>query len=123
MTIKSIKTEQDYQDALIRLDVLKDAGFGTPEGDELDILAELVDLYEERAFPIDPPTPVDAILFRLDQMGYKPAAFGKLIGSPSHASEVLNFKRRLSMSMAQKLHKEWQIPADVLLQRYDLVDR
>jgi len=120
MSIKPIRTRKDYKAALSRIDGLMNAKFGTPEGDELDILSELVNLYEERAFPIDPPNPVEAILFRLEQMHLKKVAFGKLIGSPSHASEVLNFKRRLSMSMAQKLHQEWHIPADVLLQPDEL---
>ena len=123
MTIKPIKTEADYNDAINRLEQLMTAQVNTPEGDELDILAELVNLYEERHFPIDLPNPIDAILFRIEQMGLGRVAFGELIGSRSHASEVLNFKRRLSMPMAQKLHNEWHIPANVLLQPYELVER
>jgi len=120
MTIKPIRTSEDHKIALKRIEQLMSAEEGSNEGDELDILSELVNLYEERAFPIAPPTPVDAILFRLEQMQVNKSAFGKLIGSKSHASEVLNFKRRLSMSMAQKLHIHWHIPADVLLQPYEL---
>ncbi len=123
MTLKPIRTKIEQKSALKRMDGLMGAKPGTEEGDELDILAELVTLYEQRTFPIDPPNPVAAILFRLDQMHLKKGAFGELIGSRSHASEVLNFKRRLSMSIAQKLHKEWRLPADVLLQTYELTER
>ena len=115
-TPKLIKTEQDYQGALDRIDEIFTAKPGTPDGDELELLSTLVELYEEKAFPIGLPTPVEAIKFRMEQQGLKPKDLISSIGSASKVSEVLSGKRSLSLSMIRKLVNELGIPAEVLLQ-------
>jgi HTH-type transcriptional regulator/antitoxin HigA len=116
MNPKLIKTEQDYRGALERIEAIFTAKPGTPEGDELDLLTTLVELYEKEAFPIGLPTPVEAIQFRMKQEGLKPKDLVSCIGSASKVSEVLSGKRSLSLSMMRKLVKELGIPAEVLLQ-------
>ena len=115
MTPKLIKTETDYTDALARIDELFDAKINTPEGDELDLLVTLVELYEKREFPIDLPDPIDAIRFRMEQQGLRAKDLIPYIGSASKVSEVLSGKRALSIGMIRKLHEGLRIPAEVLL--------
>ena len=110
MDIKPIKSERDYELALQRIDQLMDATPGTPEGDELDILATIVSAYEDKQFPIDSPDPVEAILFRMDQMGLTRKDLEPLLGGRSKVSEVLNRKRGLSIRMIRQLHSEMKIP-------------
>ena len=116
MTYKVIKTEGDYQRALARIDKLMNAGPNTPEGDELELLATLVELYEENKYPIDMPNAIEAIKFRMEQLSLNQQALVPFIGSKSKVSEVLNKKRPLSLSMMRALHKGLGIPADILLQ-------
>lgn len=123
MTPKVIKTEGDHEAALARVDELMDARLGTPEGDELELLVTLVELYEEGTFPIDPPTPVDAIRFRMEQAGLLPRDLVPFIGSRSKVSEVLGGKRRLSLRMIRSLHEGMGIPAEVLLQEHTASER
>jgi len=118
MTIKPIKTEKDYQDALKRLDILFDAKKGTSEGDELEILSILIDKYENEKFPIGFPDPIEAIKFRMEQMGYNQNDLAKIVGFKSRASEILNRKRKLSLEMVRQLHDRLNIPTDVLIQTY-----
>ena len=118
MNIKPIKTEQDYQDALNRLDVIFDAKAGTTEGDELEILGLLIDNYENKHFPIDLPDPIEAIKFRMEQLGYTQNDLSKILGQKSRASEILNKKRKLSIEMIRKLHEVLNIPTNVLIQAY-----
>lgn len=118
MNIKPIKTKKDYQAALSRIDVIFDAKPGTPEGDELDILSLLIDNYEEEHFPIGFPDPVEAIKFRMEQMGYTQSDLAKVVGLKSRTSEILNRKRKLSIDMIRKIHESLSIPADVLIQDY-----
>lgn len=118
MTIKLIKTKKDYQQALNRLEVVFDATPSSSEGDELELLALLIETYEKEHFPIGYPDPVEAIKFRMEQMGYSQADLAKLVGLKSRASEILNRKRKLSLDMIRKLHETLSIPTDVLIQDY-----
>lgn len=118
MNIKPIKTKKDYEQALSRLDVIFDAKLGSAEGDELEILALLIDNYEKEHFPIGYPDPVEAIKFRMEQMGYTQTDLAKVVGLKSRASEILNRKRKLSLEMIRKLHETLSIPTDVLIQEY-----
>lgn len=118
MEIKLIKTENDYNQALERLEVLFDAKKGTPEGDELELLGILIEQYENTHFPIDLPDPIEAIKFRMEQLGYNQNDLAKIIGLKSRASEILNKKRKLSLDMIRQLHTSLHIPTDVLIQNY-----
>ena len=113
--VKLIKTEEDYQQALDRIDQLMEAEPGTPEGDELEVLAALVEMYEGRHFPIDPPDPIEAIKFRMEQSGLTQKDLVPYIGSKSKVSEVLSGKRALTLSMMRALNIHLGIPAEVLL--------
>ena len=118
MEIKPIKTEQDYQAAMARLETIFDAKLGTPEGDELEVLGVLIDNYERTHFPIDLPDPIEAIKFRMEQMDYSNKDLAEVIGFKGRVSEILNRKRKLSINMIRKLHASMQIPTDVLVQEY-----
>ena len=118
MNIKPIKTEQDYQDALKRLEVIFDATPNSVDGDELEILGVLIDNYEKIYFPIDLPDPIEAIKFRMDQLNYSNRDLAQIIGLKSRVSEILNKKRKLSINMIRKLHDALRIPTDVLVQEY-----
>ena len=99
MEIKPIKTESDYNQALERLEIIFDAKKGSPEGDELEVLGILIDKYENEKFPIDLPDPIEAIKFRMEQMGYNQNDLANIVGLKSRASEILNRKRKLSLEM------------------------
>ena len=118
MNINLIKTEKDYNQALERLELIFDAKKGTEEGDELELLGMLIDQYENAHFPIDLPDPIDAIKFRMEQMGYNQNDLAKIIGFKSRASEILNKKRKLSLEMIRQLHISLNIPTEVLIQTY-----
>ncbi len=115
MLPKVIKNEQEYEAALARIDQLMDAAPGTPEGDELELLATLVEAYEDKHFPIGLPDPISAIRFRMEQAGLKQQDLVPYIGSRSKVSEVLAGKRPLSLKMIRALHHGLGIPAEVLL--------
>ena len=116
MNAKIIKTEQEYDQALGRIDELMEAEPGTPEGDEFELLVTLVELYEEQEYPIGLPDPVSAIKFRMEQQGFKQKDLIPYLGSKSKVSEVLSGKRSLSLRMIRSLHAGLGIPAEVLLQ-------
>lgn len=116
MKPKLIKTAADHKAALARIEAIFDAKPGTPAGDELDLLTTLVELYEEKAFPIGLPSPLAAIQFRMEQQGLKAKDLIPYIGSASKVSEVLAGKRALSLTMIRNLVNGLGIPADVLLQ-------
>jgi HTH-type transcriptional regulator/antitoxin HigA len=118
MEIKPIKTEQDYNKALDRLELIFDAKKDTPEGDELEVLGILIDRYENENFSIDFPDPIEAIKFRMEQMGYNQNDLANIVGLKSRASEILNRKRKLSLEMIRKIHEALHIPTDVLIQTY-----
>lgn len=115
MDIRPIKTEQDYHFAIQRIETLWGAKKDTPEGDELDLLVTLVESYELRNYPIAPPDPVDAIKFRMEQMGMSKVDMIPYLGSQSRVSEILNRKRNLTLTMIKSLYKGLKIPAEVLL--------
>lgn len=118
MEIKPIKTVKDYNQALERLEMIFNAKNGTSEGDELEVLGILIDQYENEHFPIGLPDPIEAIKFRMEQMGYNQNDLANIVGLKSRASEILNRKRKLSLEMIRKLHKVLHIPTDVLIQTY-----
>lgn len=115
MEIKPIKTDQDYYTALSRVEELWGLKIDTPEGDELDLLITLVKSYEMKHYSISPPDPVDAIKFRMEQMGMTNADMVKYLGSQSRVSEILNRKRSLTLGMIKSFYKGLKIPADILL--------
>ncbi|MEQ8364788.1 MAG: helix-turn-helix domain-containing protein [Cyclobacteriaceae bacterium] len=118
MKLKPIKTKKDYQNALERLEVIFDAKKGTKEGDELEILGILIDQYENDNFPIELPDPIEAIKFRMEQLGYNQTDLARVVGLKSRASEILSRKRKLSLDMIRQLHDKLNIPTDVLIQVY-----
>ncbi len=118
MEITPIKTKQDYDQALERLELIFDAKIGTKEGDELEVLGILIEKYEDDYFPIDLPDPIEAIKFRMEQMDYSQNDLAKVIGLKSRASEILNKKRKLSLEMIRNLHSIMKIPTEVLIQSY-----
>ena len=118
MEIKPIKNQNDYNQALERLEVIFDAKMNTPEGDELEVLGILIDQYENENFQLDLPDPIEAIKFRMEQMGYNQKDLAKIVGLKSRASEILNRKRKLSLEMIRQLHEKLHIPTDVLIQAY-----
>lgn len=118
MIFKLLKTRKDYEQALERLEVIFDAKKGSKEGDELEILGMLIEQYENEHFPIDLPDPIEAIKFRMEQLGYTQTDLAKVVGLKSRASEILSKKRKLSLEMIRQLHDKLNIPTDVLIQAY-----
>lgn len=114
-SLKPIRSEADYEAALAAIERLWGARSGTPEGNRLDILATLVDAYENEHYPMDPPDPIDAIKFRMEQQGLRPKDLERILGSRTRAAEVLNRRRSLSINMIRRLHKELGISAEVLI--------
>ena len=115
MVVRVIKTEADYKATLDRIDALMDARPGTARGDELELLATLVEMYEEVRFPIGLPSPLEAIRFRMEQGGLQPRDLVQYLGTRSRVSEVLSGRRPLSLTMIRRLHRGLGIPAEVLL--------
>lgn len=113
--IRPIRTEQDYDAALARVETLMEAVRTEDEDDELDVLATLIELYEDARFPMDAPDPIAAIKFRMEQMGKSQSDLAPILGSRSKVSEVLSGKRELTLKMIRALHEHLQIPADVLI--------
>lgn len=118
MNIKPIKNEKDYEKALGRLEVIFDSKKGTKDGDELEILSILIDKYENEHFPIGFPDPIEAIKFRMEQMGLKQKDLAEAVGFTSRVSEILNRKRKLTLEMIRNLHLKLHIPTEVLVQEY-----
>lgn len=116
--VKPIKTKKDYNQALEKLETIFDAKKGSRAGDELEVLSILIEKYEDEHFPVGLPDPVEAIKFRMEQLGYTQSDFAKIVGLKSRASEILNRKRKLSLDMIRKLHDKLKIPTDVLIQAY-----
>lgn len=113
--LKPIRSEADYEAALARVERLWGAKAGTPEGDRLDVLATLVDAYESEHHPMDPPDPVEAIKFRMEQQGLTRRDLEAIIGTRTRVAEILNRKRGLSIAMIRRLHERLGIPAEVLI--------
>ncbi len=118
MKIKPIKNKKDYEHALARLNQIFNAKKNTAEGDELALLSLLIDHYEEENFPIGFPDPIEAIKFRMEQLGYTQTDLAELLGLKSRASEILNRKRKLSLEMIRQIHTGLNIPTEVLIQAY-----
>lgn len=120
MNIKPIKTEEDYRNALERLDQIFDAPMGTIESDEADIIGLMVEEYENEKYPIDPPDPIEAIKIRMEEMQLKQLDLIDAIGSKSRVSEVLNRKRKLTLRMIRNLTTRLNLSSDILINDYDL---
>jgi HTH-type transcriptional regulator/antitoxin HigA len=118
MKIAPIKNKVDYQNALERLEKVFDAEKGSKLGDELEILSILIDQYENENFPIDLPDPIEAIKFRMEQMGLKQKDLAEIVGFKSRVSEIMNKKRKLTLDMIRKLNTQLHIPTEVLVQDY-----
>ena len=113
--VRPIRTEADYEAALKETKLLWGAKTGTRAGDRLDVLATLLDAYEAGAFPFDPPDPIEAIKFRMEQQGLTRKDLEPMIGTRTRVAEILNRKRNLSIAMIRRLHAKLGIPADVLI--------
>jgi HTH-type transcriptional regulator / antitoxin HigA len=121
MHIKPIHTSDDYENALKRIEIIMDAQLGSEEFDELDILSTLVESYEEKNFPMENPDPIDAIKFRMEQLGINRTELQEIIHcGRGRISEVLNKKRPLSLNMIRAFNHELHIPSDVLVKEYRL---
>jgi HTH-type transcriptional regulator/antitoxin HigA len=118
MTIKPIKTKKNYQQALARLELIFDAKKNSKEADELEILSILIEKYEDEHFSIGFPDPIEAIKFRMEQLGYNQTDLAKVVGLKSRASEILNKKRKLTIEMVRLIHDSMKIPTEVLIQAY-----
>jgi HTH-type transcriptional regulator / antitoxin HigA len=115
MDIHPIKTEADYERALGEIERLWGAAANTPKGDKLDILLTLVEAYEQTHYPIDPPDPVEAIKFRMEQMGLTRKDLEPYLGKRGRVAEVLNRQRKLSLNMIRRLHTHLHIPLESLI--------
>ena len=120
--IKPIKNKKQFKEYLrqaydlIQLDLKKNS----IESDKLELLSILIQQYEKENYPIEPPHPIDAILFRLDQLNMKKSELSRILGTRSRTSEILSGKRKLSLSMIRKLNTELDIPAEVLIRDYQM---
>ncbi|MBM4258234.1 MAG: transcriptional regulator [Deltaproteobacteria bacterium] len=114
-SLKPIRTEADYNGALTEIERLWGAKRGTVEGDRLDILATLVEAYEDEHYPMDPPDPIEAIKFRAEQQGLTRKDLEGIFGSRTRVAEVLNRRRGLSINMIRRLHEKLGISAEVLI--------
>lgn len=121
MKIKPIKTKEDYNIALKRLEVIFDAAIGTPQSDEADILSLLIDEYEKKNHPIEAPDPIEAIKIRMEELSLKQIDLADAIGGKSRVSEVLNRKRKLTVEMIRKLTSRLNLSAALLINDYQLI--
>jgi HTH-type transcriptional regulator / antitoxin HigA len=115
MKIKPIKSKKDYTASLKEIQRLWDAELNTPDGDNLEILITLVEAYEEKHYPIDPPDPVEAIKFRMEQKGLRQVDLASMMGGKNRVSEVLSKKKPLTLKMIRNLHKGIGIPYESLI--------
>ena len=113
--VKPIRTAADYEAALEDVAALWGSATGTSEGDRLDVLATLIDAYEARHYPMDPPDPIEAIKFRMEQQGMTRKDLEDVIGTRTRIAEVLNRKRSLSITMIRRLHDRFGISAEILI--------
>lgn len=120
MNIKPIKTKKDHVNALKRIEQLMGAKANSPEGDELDVLVTLVEAFEAKHYAIDAPDPIAAIRHRMEDLGMERKDLEPLLGSKSRVSEVLNRKRKLTMEMVRALHAKMNLPAETLIQDYNI---
>lgn len=120
MNIKPLKTEQDYEKALERLELIFDAPANSKEGDEAEILSMLIDNFENEHYPIEAPDPIEAIKIRMEEMNLKQKDLVGIIGGKSRVSEILNKKKRLTVEMIRELEELLNIPASLLVRNYQL---
>jgi len=123
MNILPLKTNKDYENALKRMELLFDAPAGTPESDEADILALVIDHYERKHFPIEAPDPIEAIKIRMEEMQLKQSDLINEIGGKSRVSEILNRKRKLTVDMIRNLTSRLNLSANILVKDYQLSRR
>jgi HTH-type transcriptional regulator/antitoxin HigA len=114
--LKPIKTKADYEASLAEIEHLWGARSGTPEGDRLDILATFIDAYESEHYPMDPPDPIEAIKFRMEQQGLNRKDLSEILGGRTRVAEILNRRRGLSINMIRRLHEKLGISLEVLIQ-------
>src|SRR6185437_335995 len=118
MDIRPIRTDKDHRAALAEIDAHWGAPEGTDEGDRLDVLLALVEIYEAKRWPIETGRrfdPVDVINYAVDELGHSQAELAELLGSRSRASEILSRRRALTVEMIHKISQAWKIPADLLV--------
>ena len=120
MEIRPIRTENDYNKALERLEQIFDAPINSKEGDEAEILSLLIDNYENKFYPIEAPDPIEAIKIRMEEMNIKQKDLVGVIGGKSRVSEILNKKKRLTVEMIRKLEKLLHLSASILVNNYRL---
>ena len=113
--VKPIRSEKDYEVAMAEVEILWGAKSGTPKGDRLDVLATLIESWETANYPMDPPDPIEAIKFRMEQQGLTRKDLEGIIGTRARIAEVLDRKRGLSIAMIRRLNTELNIPAEVLI--------
>ena len=118
MNIKAIKTEMDYNQSLKRLEEIFHAPADSIEGDEAEVLSILIEKYEDENYPIEAPDPIEAILFRMDQMDMTKKDLADVLGYKSRVSEIFNKKRKLNINMIRKLHDKMNIPYESLIANY-----
>ncbi|MFA6402614.1 MAG: transcriptional regulator [Salinivirgaceae bacterium] len=118
MEIKVIKTENDYNEALKRLEVIFDSPVNSNEGDEAELLSILIEKYEDIYYPIEAPDPIEAIKFRMEQMDMDNNDLANIIGYKSRVSEIFNKKRKLTLNMIRNLHNKMKIPYESLIANY-----
>src|SRR5215212_4254679 len=119
MDIHPIKTEADYQAALLRIDELLEAQPNTPEGDALDLLTTVITAYEAQHYPILPPDPVEALVYWMETRDLTRRDLEPLLGSRARVAEILNRRRTLTLEMIRRLHSALGIPAEILIQPYN----
>ena len=120
MSITPIKTEQDYREALKRIELLFDAPIDTPESDEADIIALMIDEYEKKHYPIETPDPIEAIKIRMEEMHLKQKDLVSVFGSGSRVSDILNRKRKLTVEMIRNVNRRLNISSKILINDYEL---
>ncbi|MBK8826658.1 MAG: helix-turn-helix domain-containing protein [Saprospiraceae bacterium] len=120
--LRPIKSKEEHSIYLSRAYELMqlDLSPNSKESDELEVISILIEAYEKENFPIESPNPIEAILFRIEQLGMSSSELNKLLGSRSRTSEILNGKRKLSIGMIRKLHEKLGIPAQILIKDYEL---
>jgi HTH-type transcriptional regulator/antitoxin HigA len=114
--LKPIRSEADYDEALAEVERLWGSKLGTPDGDRLDILATLIEAYEDKHYPMDLPDPIEAIKYRMERQGLTRKDLEPMIGTRTRVAEVLNGKRNLSITMIRNLHAKLGISAEILIQ-------
>ena len=120
MALKAIKTKRDYEAALKQAEAWWDAPAGSPRAEQLDVLTLLIEDYEVRNFPIEPPDPIEFLLYIMEQRGLARKDLEPFIGSRARVAEVLNRVRPLSLEMIRRLSEGLNLPADVLVKRYEV---